>query len=76
MTLLKNEITVDFVIEGNIRNPKISLRESFLQKFTLGLAEELGLSITRIGESIVVKVAKQVEEGVKGIGEGIQKMFK
>jgi hypothetical protein len=79
LTLLKNEnneITIDFVLEGDIRNPKFNLRESFLQKFTIGLAGKLGLSITRIGESIVVEGARQVEKGVKGIGEGIQKLFK
>ncbi len=79
MTLLKNEndeITIDFVLEGDIRNPKFSLRESLLQKFTIGLAGKLGLSVARIGESIIVEGAKQVEKGVKGIGEGIQKIFK
>jgi len=79
MDLLKNqtnEITIDFILEGDIRDLKFNLRESFLQKFTLGLAEKLGLSVSSIGESIVVKSAKQVEKGVKGIGEGIQKIFK
>jgi hypothetical protein len=79
MGLLKNEnnaITINFILEGDIRDPKFNLRESFLQKFTLGLAEKLGLSVSRIGESIVVEGAKQVEKGVKGIGEGIQKIFK
>lgn len=69
-------ITIDFVIEGDINNPKFNLRESLLEKMTLGLADKLGLSVTRIGESIIVEGAKQVEKGLGGIGKGIERLFK
>ncbi len=79
MSFLKNkaeEITVDFILEGDLKNPRFSLRESFVEKLiTLGLAEKLGLSVTRIGESIIVKGAKRLEKGIKGIA-WIEKIFK
>lgn len=46
-----------------------------MEKPTLGLAEKLGLSVTRIGESIIVEGAKQLGKGIKGMGEGIEKIF-
>lgn len=70
------EITIDFVIEGDINNPKFNLKESLLEKVTLGLAEKLGLSVRKIGESIIVEGAKQVEKGLGGIGRGIERLFK
>ena len=78
MSLLKNrngEIAIDFILQGDIRNPRFSLRESFAEKITIGLAENLGLSVSRIGESIVVEGARQAGKGVRGIGEGVRKLF-
>ncbi len=74
-----NQIMFNFVLEGNLDNPKFNIRESFLEKITLGLAEKLGLSVTRIGESIIVlgtEGVKQVGKGIKGIGEGLKDIFK
>lgn len=74
-----NQIVFNFVIEGDLDNPKFNIRESFLEKITLGLAEKLGLSVTRIGESIIVLGAegvKHVGKGIKGIGEGLKDIFK
>lgn len=68
----KNEIVFDFTLEGDLANPKFNLRQSFMEKLTLGIAEKLGLSVTKIGESIVILGA----EGVKDIGEGIKDIFK
>lgn len=79
MSLLEDShgvITIDFIIEGDINNPKFNLRESLLQKITIGLADKLGLSVTRIGESIIVEGARQVEKGISGIGREIRRLFK
>ena len=71
-----NAIAVDFVIEGDLKNPRFSLREKFLEKLTVGLAGKLGLSVTTIGKTIVVGGATQIEKGVKGIGKEIEQIFK
>jgi hypothetical protein len=42
------------------------------------MAEKLGLSVKRIGESIVIfgaEGAKEVGKGAKGIGESIKKLL-
>jgi hypothetical protein len=73
-----NEIVVNFVVEGDLNNPKFNLRESLMNKISIEMAEKLGLSIKRIGESIVetgAEGAKEVGKGVKGFGEGIKKIF-
>lgn len=77
--LLKNSngaIVVDFVLTGNLKNPRFSLRETFAERMTIGLAEKLGLPVSRIGETVVVGGAKQVEKGFKGIGGGLKKIFR
>ena len=74
-----NQIVFDFTLEGDLANPKFNLRQSFMEKLNLGIAEKLGLSVTKIGESIVILGAegvKQVGKGIKGIGEGIKDIFK
>ena len=58
--------------------PKMTIRGSFIEKVTIAIAETLGLSVKRIGESIVILGAegvKEVGKGVKGIGESIKKIF-
>jgi hypothetical protein len=81
ISFLKNhddEIIVNFVVEGDLNNPKFNLRESLMNKISIGMAEKLGLSIQRIGESIVetgAEGAKEVGKSVQGIGEGIKKLL-
>ena len=73
-----NEIVVNFVIEGDLNNPKFNFRESLINKISIEMAEKLGLSIQRIGESIVengAEGAKKVCKSVQGIGEGIKRIF-
>ncbi|OGW39491.1 MAG: hypothetical protein A2Y97_08170 [Nitrospirae bacterium RBG_13_39_12] len=74
-----NQIVVDFILEGDLDNPKFNLRENFIEKMTIGLAGKLGLSVKRIGESIVVLGTGGIEEvgkSLKDIGEGITGIFK
>jgi hypothetical protein len=74
-----NRIVVDFILEGDIDNPKFNLRDNFIEKMTIGLAGKLGLSVKRIGESIVVLGTEGVEEvgkSMKNLGEGIIDIFK
>jgi hypothetical protein len=49
-----------------------------MNKISIGMAEKLGLSIQRIGESIVetgAEGAKEVGKSIQGIGEGIKKLL-
>ena len=82
VSFLKNnndEIVVNFVVQGDLNNPKFNLSESFMNKISIAMAEKLGLSIQRIGESIVetgAEGAKQVGKSAKSIGETITKFLK
>ncbi|MGQ9571424.1 MAG: hypothetical protein ACUVUQ_11425 [Thermodesulfovibrionales bacterium] len=82
INFLKNnndEITVNFVLEGDIDNPKFNIREKFMEIISIAIAERLGLSIKKIGESIVTLGAegvKEVGKGIKDLGEGIKEIFK
>lgn len=73
-----NEIAVSFVLEGDLDNPKFSLGNKFTEKLSIAIAEKLGLSIKKIGESIVIFGAegvKEIEKGVKDIGEDLLKIL-
>lgn len=61
----RGEITFKFLIEGDIGNPRFSLRENFAQRLVAGLSEKLGISPPKITETII-------KEGIKkGIGKGL-----
>ncbi len=74
-----NEIPVNFVVEGDLNNPKFNLAEHFTQRFSMAIAEKLGLSIKEIPESVLstgAKGAEKIGSGVKGLGEDLKKIFK
>lgn len=48
-----NEIALDFTLEGDLNNPRFSIRDSLIQKVTLSLARLLGLPIEAIGKSVL-----------------------
>ena len=67
-----NQISFDFMLEGDLDNPRFNLRANLVERIAIGLAGQLGLSVTRIGESIVVigaEGAQQVGKGLKDIGQ-------
>jgi hypothetical protein len=73
-----NEIAVDFVVEGNLDNPKFSLQEEFVARMTMALAGKLGFSIEELGKSLLggsLKGSGDVGSSVKGIEEGLKKLF-
>ena len=82
MSFLKdnnNQIPFDFILEGNLDNPQFNIQQSLVEKITLGLAQKLGLSVTKIGESIIFlggEGLKQFGKGIQGLGEGIRDIFK
>ena len=73
-----NEIPVAFVVEGDLDNPKFSLQEEFVAAMTIALAGKLGFSIEGVAKSLLggsVKGSGDVGSSVKGIEEGLKKLF-
>jgi hypothetical protein len=73
-----NEIPIAFVVEGDLDNPKFSLQEEFVAAMSIALASKLGFSIEGIAQSLLgggVKGAGNVGSSVKGIEEGLKKLF-
>lgn len=48
----KDDIAVNFVLEGNLDDPQFSLNESLATRFGAGLADTLGVSIGSLGKSV------------------------
>jgi hypothetical protein len=68
----KDELPVDFVVEGSLDDPKFSLRESLLRRFTMSLGGKLGLSVIETGEGVIVQGGKVL----KSIGTGLRGLFR
>ena len=68
----KNEIPLDFVVEGSLANPQFNLRGNFAQRFSVSLAQKLGLGAIQTGEAAV----KEGGNVLKGIGQGLRGLFK
>jgi hypothetical protein len=70
VNMLKNErkdISVKFSMQGNLDDPKFSINESLATKFSAGLAETLGISISGLGKS--------VGNAATGIGSALKGLF-
>ncbi|CAB3759613.1 DUF748 domain-containing protein [Paraburkholderia humisilvae] len=67
---LKNhgdEITLHFVLDGNLRDPKFKLNESLMTELRTNFAKALGVSAEG--------VAKGAAETVKGLGNALKNLF-
>ena len=74
-----NEIAFDVRLEGNLDDPKFSVREGLMKRFAAGLAGKLGVGVVEMGGAVVgagKEGVEQVGKGARGIGEGLRKMFK
>ena len=47
-----NEINLDFVLEGDLNNPRFNIQEDLATRLSVGLAKKLGVSIMGIGEAV------------------------
>jgi len=63
----KDAIKLDFVLDGDLRDPKFSLSESLSKKLAAGFAKALGVSVEG--------VAKGAGETVRGIGNALKSML-
>jgi Domain of Unknown Function (DUF748) len=73
-----DQIDFHFILEGDLGNPKFSIREGLVERLSLGIAGKLGLPLKKIGESVTglgAEGVKQIGEGMKGAGEGVRKIF-
>jgi hypothetical protein len=63
----RDQIKLDFVLDGDLRDPKFSLNESLSKKLAAGFAKALGVSAEG--------VAKGAGETVKGIGNALMNLL-
>ncbi|MBP1747496.1 MAG: hypothetical protein H6Q52_35 [Deltaproteobacteria bacterium] len=70
------ELPVDFVVSGDLNNPKFNITENFMTKLSYGMAEKLGVSVTDIGGSIFGVGTEGTKRVGEGIGEGLKKILK
>jgi hypothetical protein len=68
INFLKNnndEIRLDFVLEGNLDNPRFNIRENLATRLSVGLANKLGISLKGAGEALVGGSSKTIDETMK-----------
>ena len=73
-----NRIAMDFIIEGDITNPKFSLNETLFVRMAASMAKTLGVSIQGVAEGVGMlgrKGAEAVGGTAKGIGDAIGGLF-
>lgn len=61
------DITLHFVLEGNLRDPKFSVQEGLMQRIGAGFAKALGVSVE--------DVAKGAGQTVKGLGDALKNLL-
>ncbi|MGF6938770.1 hypothetical protein OKW41_007932 [Paraburkholderia sp. UCT70] len=61
------DITLHFVLDGDLRDPKFSVREGILTRIGAGFAQALGVSVEG--------VAKGAGETVKGLGNALKNLL-
>jgi hypothetical protein len=74
----QNRISVQFVLEGDITNPKFSLNEAFSTRMAASVADTLGVSLRGVAEgagSLGIKGGDAVGQAARSIGESVGKLF-
>lgn len=61
------DITLHFVLDGDLRDPKFSVREGIMTRISAGFAKALGVSVEG--------VAKGAGETVKGLGQALKNLL-
>ena len=60
-----NEISLNFVLEGDLNNPRFNIRENLAKRLSVGLANKLGVSVTGTGETVAGGSSKVIEGTTK-----------
>ncbi len=71
-----DQLPVDFVVSGDLDNPKFNVAENFMTGLSYAIAEKLGVSVQDIGGSIFGVGTEGTKKVGEGIGEGLKKIFK
>ena len=74
----QDKISVKFVLEGNIDDPKFSLNEGLATRFGAGLADTLGVSVEGVTKGISGVGEKGLEAAGKtagGLGKAVKGLF-
>ena len=71
----QNAIDVDFILTGDISNPRFSINEAIATRLAMGMAAELGVSIRSLAEDFGALGRRSVE-GVAGVVEGAGAVLK
>lgn len=74
----ENKIAINFILEGDINNPRFALNEAFATRLATGLAENLGVSIRGVAEGVGTLGQKGLEaagEAAKGVGSALQQLL-
>jgi len=73
-----NEITVNFVLEGDLNNPHFSLNEALTTRLAFSMAETLGVSLGEVAKGVGTLGMNGVEaagQAAKGAGGALQRLF-
>lgn len=70
-----NRIKVQFHVKGNMDDPQFKLQETFLTRIGISMAENLGIPIKVVGETILEGSGKGAEGLVEGL-KSIEELFK
>ncbi len=71
-----DEIPFTFIVEGDLRDPRFSLKENLARRLTFGLAEQLGLSVRTMGGALVSeggRSGRKAGEALKDLGQQLKK---
>ena len=60
-----NEISLNFVLEGDLNNPRFNIRENLATRLSVGMANKLGVSVTGAGETVAGGSSKVFEGTMK-----------
>jgi uncharacterized protein involved in outer membrane biogenesis len=71
----QNAIDIDFVLTGDISNPRFSINEAIATRVAMGMASELGVSIRGLAEDFGTLGRRSVE-GAAGLAEGVGSVLK
>lgn len=74
----QDKMTVHFVLEGNLDDPRFSLNENLATRFGSGLAETLGVSVEGIAKGVGSLGEKSLEaagSAAGGLGKAVKNLF-